>query len=36
MEKKITVYSTGCPQCHVLESKLKAKNLEFEIVSYID
>lgn len=25
----ITLYSTGCPKCKVLKSKLEAKNVEF-------
>lgn len=25
----ITLYSTGCPKCKVLKSKLEAKNIEF-------
>lgn len=27
----ITLYSTGCPRCHVLESKLNSKNISFEL-----
>lgn len=30
--KKITLYSTGCPKCKVLESKLAAKNIAFRKV----
>lgn len=29
----ITLYSTNCPKCQVLEKKLQAKNVEFEIVT---
>ena len=32
----ITVYSTGCPKCDVLEDKLKAKKISFNIVSDIE
>lgn len=30
------VYSTGCPQCKVLITKLKEKTIPYEIVSDID
>lgn len=30
---KITLYSAGCPKCKVIETKLKMKNLNYEIVS---
>ena len=29
----IKLYSTGCPQCRMLEARLKSKGYEFEIVS---
>lgn len=29
----IKLYSTGCPRCHVLESKLNSKNIAFEVCS---
>ena len=32
----ITLYSTHCPKCQVLEQKLKQKNIEFDVVSDID
>lgn len=32
----VIVYSTGCPKCKVLESKLKSKNIDFEEVTDID
>lgn len=32
----VTMYSSGCPKCRVLETKLKQKNVEFEISSDID
>ena len=32
----ITLYSTHCPKCQVLEQKLKQKNIEFDIVSDMD
>lgn len=33
MNKEIVLYSTGCPQCHVLETKLKAENIYPRIVT---
>lgn len=27
---KVVFYTIGCPKCRVLESKLKAKNVDFE------
>lgn len=27
----ITLYSTNCPKCNILETKLKNKNVTFEI-----
>lgn len=30
------LYSTNCPKCKVLETKLKSKNIEFEICNDID
>ena len=32
----ITLYSTNCPKCRVLEQKLKDKNINFDICSDID
>ena len=29
----VTLYSTHCPKCIVLEKKLKEKNIQFNIVS---
>lgn len=29
----IKLYSTGCPRCHVLESKLNSKNISYEVCS---
>ena len=29
---KITLYTTNCPKCRVLETKLKQKNIEFDVV----
>lgn len=28
---KITLYSTGCPMCTVLEKKMKAKKIAYEV-----
>lgn len=33
---KPTMYSTGCPQCRVLEMQLKKKGIEFDVVSDMD
>lgn len=30
---KVILYSTHCPKCSVLESKLKEKNIEFKEVN---
>ena len=32
----LIVYSTGCPQCKVLISKLKEKMIPYEVISDID
>ena len=32
----ITLYSTHCPKCQVLEQKLKQKNIEFDVVDDTD
>jgi len=29
---KLVLYTTHCPKCKVLETKLKAKNVEYEVV----
>ena len=29
----ITMYSTGCPRCKILEEKIRNKNIDFSIVS---
>jgi len=36
MEKKLTLYSTGCPQCRILKKKLEEKNIKFMEVNDID
>ena len=33
---KITLYSTHCPKCSVLEKKLKTKNIEYEEVNDVE
>ena len=33
---KIIFYTTHCPKCSVLETKLKAKNISYEVCSDID
>lgn len=35
MSKPI-MYSTGCPQCKMLEMQLNKKNIEFDVVSDIE
>lgn len=35
MSKQITLYSTGCPKCKVLISKLNEKNIDYEICDNI-
>mgnify|MGYP003596752123 CR=1 FL=1 len=32
----ITLYSTNCPRCRVLEEKMKEKNLKFETVTDVN
>lgn len=32
----VVLYTTGCPKCKVLETKLKQKGIEFEIVDDLD
>ena len=32
----ITLYSTGCPKCQVLEKRLKKNNLDFIISNDVD
>lgn len=34
--EKIILYSTGCPRCKVLESKLNTKGVVYDIVSDIE
>ena len=29
----IVLYSTGCPKCNVLETKLNNKNIKFDVVT---
>lgn len=36
MDKKITVYSTGCPKCKVLIQKLNENNVPYIICDDID
>ena len=33
---KITLYSTHCPKCNVLEKKLKIKNIEYEEINDVE
>lgn len=32
----ITLYSTGCPKCKILEQKLSLKNIEYNIVDDVN
>lgn len=32
----ITLYTTHCPKCNVLKSKLDSKNIEYKIVEDVD
>ena len=32
----MTLYSTGCPKCKVLETKLQMKNVPYEVSKDID
>lgn len=32
----IKLYSTNCPKCRILETKLRQQNIEFEISTNID
>ena len=32
----MTLYTTNCPKCKILESKLKAKNIEYNTVTDIE
>lgn len=32
----ITLYSTGCPRCTVLERKLEQKNIEYSKITDVD
>lgn len=33
---RVTLYSTGCPQCKVLEQKLRDAGIDFEVSDEID
>lgn len=33
MSEKVILYSTGCPKCMVLKSKLQSKNIPFDEVN---
>lgn len=36
MDKGIVLYSTGCPQCKVLEAKLKNKNIDYTTITDVE
>ena len=33
---QVTLYSTGCPKCKVLKTKLDSKNINYNIISDVD
>lgn len=33
---EVVLYSTGCPKCEVLKTKLEAKNIEFSTNDNVD
>ena len=33
---KIFLYSTGCPKCKILETKLAQKNVDYEMIDDVD
>lgn len=33
---KVTIYSTGCPKCKVLEAKLNHKNIKYDTITDVD
>lgn len=33
---QVTLYSTGCPKCKVLKTKLDLKNINYTIISDVD
>lgn len=35
-KKMVTLYSTHCPRCRVLETKLTQKNIEFNVVTDVN
>ena len=32
----VVLYSTGCPKCKILKSKLDSKNIKYETISDVD
>jgi glutaredoxin len=32
----IKLYTTGCPQCNVLKSKLDSKGIEYEVITSLE
>ena len=32
----VTLYSTNCPKCVILEKKLRDKNIEFDIINDVN
>lgn len=36
MENKVILYSTGCPRCNVLKSKLSDKEIEYSEIASVE
>lgn len=36
MIKMVTLYSTHCPKCVILEKKLQLNNIDFDVVTDVD
>lgn len=34
--EKVILFSTGCPKCKILESKLNQKNINYDIISDVN
>ncbi len=34
--EKIVLYSTGCPMCKILKTKLDQKNIEYQVCENVD
>ena len=36
MNEKVILYSTGCPKCNVLKTKLTEKGIQFDVIEDVD